>query len=123
MREREKERERDVPCLSSSLRGQFLKKGRGSFIFPPHKIYVRIQYHQEWFSWKMAVVSTDHADEKLCAEDLLDREDEMRSISVGEVEKHNGKDKKSFWGVIDGTHFIFTLQNHKTITRNVQVGS
>ena len=46
----------------------------------------------------MAVVSTDHADEKLCAEDLLDREDEMRSISVGEVEKHIKQDKKSFLG-------------------------
>ena len=57
--------------------------------------------------WTMAVVSTDHADEKLCAEDLLDREDEIRSISVDEVEKHNGKDKKSFWAVIDGTRFRF----------------
>ena len=66
------------------------------------------------------MVSTDHADEKLCAEDLLDREDEMRSISVDEVEKHNGKDKKSFWAVVDGTRFRSFLLYE---TRNVQVGS
>ena len=55
------------------------------------------------------MVSTDHADEKLCAEDLLDREDEMRSISVDEVEKHNGKDKKSFWAVVDGMRVVVMM--------------
>ena len=31
----------------------------------------------------------------------------MRSISVDEVEKHNGKDKKKFLAVVDGTRFRF----------------
>ena len=71
----------------------------------------------------MAVVSTDHADEKLCAEDLLDREDEMRSISVDDVEKHNGKDKKSFWAVVDGMRvFVLTLRYDKTQSHTNRLG-
>ena len=68
------------------------------------------------------MVSTDHADEKLCAEDLLDREDEMRSISVDDVEKHNGKDKKSFWAVVDGTRFRFYVRYDKTQSHTNRLG-
>ena len=54
----------------------------------------------------MARVSSDHADEKLCAQDLLEKSeksnDEMRQISVKELEKHNGQNRKDFWGVVDG---------------------
>ena len=54
----------------------------------------------------MARVSSDHADEKLSAQDLLEKSekgnDEMRQISVKELEKHNGQNRKDFWGVVDG---------------------
>ena len=51
----------------------------------------------------MAVVSSDHADEKLCAEDLLSEDDEVKLISAEEILKHNGKgEHKSLWSVVDG---------------------
>ena len=58
----------------------------------------------------MAVVSSDHADESLCAEYLLSAPalpasvagPGPRQISPEEVRQHDGQEGRQFWGVVDG---------------------
>jgi hypothetical protein len=59
---------------------------------------------------QMAVVSSDHADESLCAEHVLPlpalkdsgAAPSPRLFSPDEVQQHDGQDGRSFWGVVDG---------------------
>ena len=53
----------------------------------------------------MAVISSDHADESLCAESFASRSlaTKARLISAGEIEQNNeGAGGASFWAVVDG---------------------
>lgn len=69
---------------------------------------------------QMAVVSSDHADESLCAEHVQPlpayngAAPKPRLISPDEVRQHDGQDGRSFWGVVDG--FVVDasefMQNH-----------
>ena len=57
---------------------------------------------------RMAVVSSDHGDESLSAEGMLRApsgdggKSGPRLVEPEEVRQHDGKDGRSFWGVVDG---------------------